>query len=170
MKVDGQRVTIVKDTVALDGTTNNVVSNRQPFGLEILGSPQAARNVKVCSKDGKVSFYTHVRKHRYSWAGLMHNLRIQISNTVVSTEGVCGSRAGRSQVKYTDSLFYKAELESLCKICGNSRICQELKKVPVDVPETNTIDSVTPEKACKNAGLICKYVGALVRQNGVCVL
>ena len=125
MNVDGQRVTIVKDKVALDGEPDKIALDRQPFGLEVLGSPSAARNVKVCSTDRKISFYTHVRRHRYSWAGLMHNLQLQISSTEFTTDGVCGSNAGRKQVMLKDSLFSRPELESLCKICGSSRICQE---------------------------------------------
>lgn len=149
LKVAGSTLSIVGKNVSVDGSL--YTGTAHPMGLKVVGSP--VRTISLDSHDNCVHFHTNKHQHSFS-PGYYHNMNINVADSVVAFEGVCGSSSGRQPVQRNDSLFSDSELDSLCSMCGMSNCVRRLggRRLEMSAPD-DWIPANNAKEACTMAGI-----------------
>lgn len=149
MRIGGTRVSIVGNNVSVDGQL--FAGSSHPVGLKVMGSP--TQKVSLDSKNNCVHFETN--KYQHSWnPGYYHNMNINIAESDVAYNGVCGSSSGRQPLQRTSALFSSSELDSLCQMCGMTNCVRRLdgRRLEMSQP-ADWVPATNAEDACKLAGI-----------------
>mmetsp|Transcript_77757 Transcript_77757/g.137820 ORF Transcript_77757/g.137820 Transcript_77757/m.137820 type:complete len:694 (+) Transcript_77757:91-2172(+) len=144
MNVGGDRITVVKENVTINGRLFKGSSHAS--GLKIEDTRKPRDTVHLDTLDSCV----HLKVSSHDWKespGHSHDLFLEMAASVATAEGVCGSNSTRpSALGRGETLFDASELNNLCRICQMTD-CVHL------TPDSAWSPSANVTEACKAAGV-----------------
>lgn len=150
MKFDGSNISVIGDTVTIDGVV--VGASTHSTNVDLTGSP--SQGLRLRSKGQCVDLLVDHRATSHI-PGYFHNMNLRISDKVVEDEGVCGSTSGRHKVQRKHTLFNDQQLANLCQMCGMSDCSSALgnRRLAEGVHSIQA-PAMTAEDACTKAGIL----------------
>jgi hypothetical protein len=154
MRKGQSKVTMIKDVVTVNGVQQTGSSS-----IAGLSFSNGGATVSYDSPDNCFSFFSTKNVLGAGVApGYYHDMNLEMGSSLASSEGICGSVAGRANVDERDSLFSDAEANQLCTLCGLPSNCA--RRLSTERRLTDEMET-TAETVCQEANM--SYAGAFAK-------